>query len=216
MFGSITERPTRHLKMPDDNTTQLQHWLDLIQVGDDDAREALIRHSCERLKRLTRKMLRGYPRLRRWEETDDVLQDTLLRLDRCLKDVKPDSVQYFFGLAATQIRRSLIDLTRHHFGPEGDAAHYQSDNADKCGKGIVTQKADLSVEPKTLDAWRDFHEQVERLPDKEREVFHLIWYDGLLQQEVASVLNVDLRTVKRHWQSARIMMHDALDGKCPE
>jgi len=64
--------------MADSNTTQIQRWLDLLQTGDEAARDALVRHSCDRLTRLTRKMLRGYPRLRRWEETDDVLQNALL------------------------------------------------------------------------------------------------------------------------------------------
>jgi RNA polymerase sigma-70 factor (ECF subfamily) len=54
------------------------------------------------------------------------------------------------------------------------------------------------------------------LPDKEREVFNLLWYEGLSQQEAASVLSIDVRTVKRHWQSARIMIYEALDGRCPE
>ena len=206
----------RHLEMSDDSTTQLQRWLDLIQLGDDDAKDALIRHSLERLKRLTRKMLKGYPRLRRWEQTDDVLQNAMLRLHQSLVAVKPDSVQHFFAFAATQIRRSLIDLARHHFGPEGDAAHHETDHGNTEKPEIVAQAVDETMEPRTLDAWCDFHEQVGRLPDKERDVFYLIWYDGLSQKEVASVLNVDVRTVKRHWQSARVTLFEALDGESPE
>lgn len=202
--------------MPNDSTTQLQQWLNLIQLGDDASRNALIQHSCERLKRLTRKMLRGYPRLRRWEQTDDVFQNALVRLYRSLAEVKPESVPQFFSLAATQIRRSLIDLSRHHFGPEGEAAHHNTDHADEGRQGIVAGAADPSLEPTTLEQWGAFHEQVERLPDKEREVFNLLWYEGFTQQEVASVLSVDVRTVKRRWQSARILIYEALDGKCPE
>ena len=81
--------------MAEGNTTQIRQCLDLLQVGDEKARDALIQHSCERLMRLTRKMLKGYPRLRRWEQTDDVLQNALLRLHRSLADVKPESVPQF-------------------------------------------------------------------------------------------------------------------------
>lgn len=214
MWGCETKTPNGGTAMPDDSTTQLQRCLDLIQLGDNAARDALIRHSCERLRRLTRKMLKGYPKLRRWEQTDDVLQNAMLRLYRSLAEVRPESVQQFFSLASTQVRRSLIDLARHHFGPEGEAAHHDTDDAGE--HGIVAQAVDGAVEPRTLDQWTAFHEQVERLPEKERGVFNLLWYEGLSQQEAASVLAIDVRTVKRRWQSARIMIYEALDGRCPE
>src|SRR5947209_969226 len=86
-------------------TAQLQRCLELMRGGDDSARAELIHHACERLRALTHKMLKAYPHLRRWEQTDDVLQNALLRLYRCLADVKPDSVRLLFSLAATQIRR---------------------------------------------------------------------------------------------------------------
>ena len=140
----------------------------------------------------------------------------MLRLYRSLADVKPELVPQFFSLAATQIRRSLIDLARHHFGPEGEAAHHETDHAEAEGKGIVAQAVDATMEPRTLDQWTSFHEQVDRLPEKDREVFNLLWYGGLSQEEAALVLDVDVRTVKRRWQSARMTMYDALDGRCPE
>ena len=71
-------------------------------------------------------MFRNYPHLRRWEQTDDVFQTAALKLHRSLAEVKPESVRQFFGLAATQIRRTLIDLARHHYGPEGSAANQES------------------------------------------------------------------------------------------
>ncbi len=40
--------------------------------------------ACERLTRLARKMLKDFGRVRRWEETDDVVQNALLRLYRTL------------------------------------------------------------------------------------------------------------------------------------
>jgi len=45
-----------------------------VRDGDDEAREELIQLSYERLKRLARKMLKQFPSVRRWEETDDVFQ----------------------------------------------------------------------------------------------------------------------------------------------
>ena len=148
--------------------------------------------------------------MRRWEQTDDVLQNALLRLHRSLKEVKPNSVPEFLGLAATQIRRSLIDLARHHFGPRGDAARHETDRSGEERGSLVKHHPDRTYEPQSLQQWSNFHEQVEALPDREREVFNLLWYDGLDQSEVASVLAIDVRTVKRRWRSARMMIREAM------
>jgi len=193
------------------NTTELQSWLDRMEAGDESAREELIRHSCERLRRLTRKMLKRFPKLRRWEQTDDVLQNSLFRLHRSLRDVQPQSTRHFFALATTQIRRELIDLTRHHFGSMGHAANYQTDEKGEDRSAIREPLA----QPTTLEEWSDFHQQVETLPDQEQEVFNLLWYEGLTQDEAASVLEVNVRTVKRRWQSARYLLYEALDGEPP-
>jgi RNA polymerase sigma factor (sigma-70 family) len=199
-----------------DNTTQLQRLLDCLQRGDETARDALIRHSCDRLLRLTRKMLRGFPRLRRWEQTDDVLQNAMLRLHRSLSEIKPRSVPEYLGLAATQIRRSLIDLARHHFRAQGDAAHHQTDDIC-CERGsLIQNQPDRSSEPKTIEQWSNFHEHIEGLPTQEREVFNLLWYQGLEQAEAARVLGVDARTIRRRWRSARIMIVESTGGEPPE
>ena len=41
-------------------------------------------------------MLRGYPHLQRWEQTDDVYQTALLRLHQALSQVTPESAQHFW------------------------------------------------------------------------------------------------------------------------
>ena len=80
------------------HTTQLQHWLDLMRVGDNQARERLIEHTCERLRLITRKMLRASPKLHRWEETDDVFIAAVTKLYRSLDAVQPESVRRFLQL----------------------------------------------------------------------------------------------------------------------
>jgi RNA polymerase sigma-70 factor (ECF subfamily) len=204
------------LFMNEGNTTQLQRHLDLLRAGDERARDVLIQRSCQQLERLTRKMFKSYPRLHRWEQTDDVLQDALMRLHRSLAEVQPESVPQFLGLAATQIRRSLIDLSRHHFGPEGHAARHHTDGNATDRNGVVNQEAERTAEPTSLEGWSTFHQCVEKLPEKERETFDLIWYQRLSQSEAANSLGVDLRTIKRRWRSAKEMIRDALDGQSPE
>jgi DNA-directed RNA polymerase specialized sigma24 family protein len=58
-----------------------------FQRGDAAALEELIRRTSERLGRLARKMLRGFPAVRAREQTDGVLQNALVRLARSLREV---------------------------------------------------------------------------------------------------------------------------------
>jgi len=98
--------------MADQSTAHLQRCLERLRAGDSTARAELLNSACERLQRLTHKMLQDYPRVRRWEETGDVCQNALIRLCRTLETISPESVRDFYRLAALQVRRELIDLAR--------------------------------------------------------------------------------------------------------
>lgn len=193
----------------DRGTTQRLHgWLERLRRGHVEARNEVVEHACGRLRLLTRRMLRGYPGVRRWSETDDVLQGAMIRLHRSLAEVRPESVRQFYGLAATQIRRELLDLARRFNGPEGLAANHHTDGGEASRKKS-------GGEPESLEDWSTFHGRVEALPDDEREVFSLLWYEGLTQPEAASILGVSLATLKRRWQSARLSLHRAMNGEPP-
>lgn len=196
-------------------TTQLQGCLDRLRGGDASARDELFRRVVGRLERLTRKMLKGYPGVRRWAETDDVLQSALVRLLRALEDVRPASTRDFFALTAAQIRRELIDLARHFYGPEGPGAKHASRDGSNGESGPWPDPVDLSHEPSALAGWREFHEQVRRLPPEEREVVDLLFYQELPQAEAAALLNVTVRTVQRRWHAALLKLHDILKGRWP-
>ena len=193
-------------------TVELQRWLEVLRSGDERGRRELINHACERLRKLTRRMLKEFPRVGRWEQTDDVLQNALMRLYRALADVTPDSLWHFYSLATLQIRRELLDLARHYLGPEGQAAKHDT-GGDECG--LLEQPADREAGPVSLSEWTNFHQQAGALPEEEREVFNLLWYEKLSQQEAAAVLGVHIRTVKRRWRNARILLHDALTDSSP-
>ena len=77
------------------------------------------------------------------------------------------------------------------------------------------QEAVDDTEPDDISAWAEFHEQVERLPEAEREVFSLLWYDGLSQDEASQLLDTSVRTIKRRWQTARFLLFNALHGNSP-
>jgi RNA polymerase sigma-70 factor (ECF subfamily) len=193
---------------------QLAGLLDLARSGDQTARQRLVEHACERLRGLARKMLRRYPKVRRWEETDDVFVEAVTRLHRSLATVQPESPRHFYNLAATQIRRVLVDLARKHYGPEGLGSHHDTAARSPDGEAPPRyERADVSGEPSGLAEWSEFHEQVEALSGEEREVFNLIWYEQMSQEEAAEVLGVTVRTVRRRWQEARYRLQKARLGE---
>jgi RNA polymerase sigma-70 factor (ECF subfamily) len=195
------------------HTMQLAGLLDLVRAGDQTARQRLVEHCCERLRGLARKMLRRYPKVRRWEETDDVFVESVVRLHRALATVQPESPRHFYNLAAAQMRRVLVDLARRYYGSEGIGSHH--DTAARNLDGDVQpryERTDVSGEPSGLAEWREFHEQVETLPDEERDVFNLVWYEEMTQEQAAEVLGTTVRTVRRWWRNARYRLQKARLG----
>lgn len=195
MFGAVT-------------TAFVQGCLDRLKGGDAAARSELLRGSADRLLDHTRRMLRQFAAVQRWEQTDDVCQNAMIRLCRALDAVVPPTPLDFFKLAATQIRRELIDLARHYRGPRGVGANHQS----MTSLGAV---GDAAGDPVRFQQWVAFHEAAGGLPDDLRAVFDLVWYQGLTQEDAAGVLGVSVRTVKSRWRDARLALHDRLGGELP-
>jgi RNA polymerase sigma factor (sigma-70 family) len=173
-----------------------------LRAGDPSARNDLIAHTEGRLRELASRMLRGFPRVARWEQTDDVFQNAMIRLCRALDADTPQSVRHFFNLVTQHIRWELHDLADRHGGPLGHGANHQTDRSGAALSGVVG----LESGPAELEDWADFHRRVKALPDEEREVVELHWYGGLSHAEAAEVLGVSDRTVKRRWMSARLAL----------
>src|SRR5262249_48881851 len=154
------------------------------------------------LEELARKMFRRYPNVRIWTDLEDVLQEATLRLIRSLDQMEiPASTREFYGLAALQIRRELIDLARHHASSKGQRAVLQSCLRDPEDTPTIDGVAE-SEDPAELERWVMFHRLVEELPLEERETVGLLYYHGWKQADVAELFTVSERTVRRRWDSA--------------
>jgi len=196
----------------------IEGWLRQLRAGDDQARKELLNCACQRLTHLTRKMLKGFGRVKRWEQTDDVVQNALLRLYRSLAEVQPAGAVEFYRLAAVNIRRELLDLAKHYYGPRGLGANYASiaKGPDQSQAEPAFDQPAAGDDPGRLAAWTAFHAQVEQLPAEEKEVFDLLWYQELSQAEAAALLQVSERTIKRRWAAARLRLHESLGGQLPD
>jgi RNA polymerase sigma-70 factor (ECF subfamily) len=214
-FGSRTPKGLKIMKDNAGYTTHLNALLDRWSAGDQLALDELISHTQDRLQRMASRMLAGKPHVGRWNQTDDVLQNALVRLHRSLKDVKPDSKRAFNGLAAQQIRRELCDMARSLYGPFGHGRHHKtgagqasSDENDRPQYEAVAPETD-SIDSFEMTA---FHESVGRLADEEKEAFELIFYQGMSQAEVAELLGVSDRTIKRRFRAAKLSLNALLNS----
>ncbi|MFO0959403.1 MAG: sigma-70 family RNA polymerase sigma factor [Isosphaeraceae bacterium] len=195
--------------------TEIRIPLERHRAGDPAAREELLAVAADRLTRLARKMLRMNPRVARWEQTDDVVQDAALQLFRALETIRPESERSFFNLAALKIRHTLIDMARHYHGPQGAGAHHESLTRDAEASPQVAGPADQTHDPAPLAAWTEFHRAIDALPDEDRELFDLLWYHDQTQAEAARILGITERVLGTRWRQARIRLHRALGDALP-
>ena len=201
------------MKNRPDHTTQIQAHIDRLLAGDESARAELVQCTWDRLLKLTRQISLDYPPVRRWEQTDDIFQNASIRIWKALEKVPLKNARHFLRLAAEKIRFELIDLVRHYQGPLGQGRNHQTQLPQRESQTSMTpaDRGIVTNDPSKVAQWADIHTQVEKLPDELKEVFDLIWYHDLLQSEVAQMLGVDVRTIKRRWRQARLELQTLLN-----
>jgi RNA polymerase sigma-70 factor (ECF subfamily) len=183
--------------MAEIHTTTLRDLIARFQAGDNSALDSLIRRTEERLAQFARRMLAGFPAVRAREQVEDVLQNSLIRLTRALRQENPKSVQDFFGLATMHIRRALLDLARSH--ARRPTANLTTDPTDRAGDN-----------PTELDRWTALHEAAGRLPAELREVFGCTFYHSWTQNQIAELLGISDRQVRRLWVEACLRLKEAI------
>jgi RNA polymerase sigma factor (sigma-70 family) len=208
---------------PDDtNAGEMARLLERLQGGDLGARNRIIELCSDRLRLIAHRMLARFPKVRRWDDTDDVFQNAALRLHQALGRTQPESPRGIMALAATQLHRELIDLARRYAGPMSFAA-YHATRAPGVGDDSSSSGAARPPGPEavaesgedSLERWTLFHEAIAKLPGELREVFHLVWYLGVDQKSIATLLDCSERTVKTRWREARETVRAALGGQPP-
>jgi len=196
---------------------ELTTCLQRLAAGDLAARDELIAVACERMRHIAHRMLQRFPTVRRWDQTDDIVQNAAMRLYRALGDVAPQSVRHFTGLVAIQIRRELLDLAKKYAGPESHAANHQTNHPRANGEGrAAVDDVSAPTEPTgDMEKWSQLHVAAASLPEDERELFHMVWYLGLKQDHAAQLLECSVRTVKRRWETAKQLIGEAMNGVSP-
>jgi RNA polymerase sigma-70 factor (ECF subfamily) len=183
----------------------------LCALGDGPNRDATIRalleRAVERLRILCGGLLRrSYPRLTRPPlnvDTVEILGGVVERLLRALREVKPETVRQFFALANQHLRWELNALARRlDQEPVAEALPDTLKAADP---------SDSHVGPDG----RRILEEIDRLPEEEREVFELVHLQAFTHAEVAETLGVATKTVQRRLNRALVVLAERLHDVQP-
>lgn len=190
MSGSQRERS---------EVTQLLHaW----RAGHPDAGEKLLECIYAELKRLAGSQLRG-------ERAGHTLQTTALVHEAYLRLLDQRGVDWrdrahFFGLAATMMRRVLVDhararQARKRSRPEGDTL-------------TLSTRHGTDVELLDLD---DALARLQSSYPRQAKVVEMRYFADLEIEEIAECLEVSAATVKRDWQFARAWLASDLSPAAP-
>lgn len=193
---------------PFKTSTGVRTILTRLREGERSAIDPLFSKCFWRVRQLAHRMFLAHKSLHHFEEGDDLLQETLIRLHQAVVKLKPDSTRAFMALALQHTRWALRDLAREmrkskETYPLGDRGTKIPDHHIPAG------------EPESLLDWEFFHQQVENLAHEERIVFEARFYGGLTFEETADVLGLSLRTVKRRWKVAARQLTQFFENDWP-
>jgi RNA polymerase sigma factor (sigma-70 family) len=197
----------------DDQVEAIERCIGRLNAGDAAARAELLECAYAGLLIAVGKKLKHFARLARWEQPEDVRQDAAMKMWGALKDISPRTADEFWAMAGEQVRRVLLDLARHHFGPRRHAAY--TDLPEQIG-AFPAESADDNRDAINLDRWTALHEQIAQLPDDERKVVLAVWYCSLSLEAAARALGISADTAQRRWKTARIRLRAVLKGERPD
>ena len=185
-------RPAREI------TEELRDWSQNVHQ---DSADALLKLVYAELHRQAHRYLQK-------ERAGHTLQTTALVHEAYLKLINQKSVawesrSHFFAIAATMMRRILIDYakTKHRVRRGGVNSDLPIENA------LTISVSETDYDLLALD------EALNRLAAKEEQlakVVELRFFSGLDVIETAEVLGVSESTVKRDWQLAKAWLHREL------
>jgi RNA polymerase sigma factor (TIGR02999 family) len=178
---------------PQHEVTQiLQQW----SAGDHEAPARLMPLVYNELRRLARSYLHR-------ENREHTLQPTALVHEAYLRMVDQTRVSWqnrahFYGIAASMMRRVLVDHAR------GRAAGKRGGAAIR----LSTDDIQIPIEERAADfvALDEALEELAKFDERKCRIVELRFFGGLTDEEIAEVLGISTRTVLRDWKTARLWL----------
>lgn len=183
-------------KQNHDITDILEQW----QAGDESAAMRLFPLVYEELKRQARKYLSQ-------ERSNHTLQPTALVHEAFLRLANHSPLTasnriHFFGIASRVMRQVLIDYARHHKAEKRGGA-----GEDYSIESIELIPGKPNADLLELDAAL---EKLKGIDERKSSVVDMRFFGGLKEKEIAEVLGVTEKTVRRDWQFAKVWLYREL------
>jgi RNA polymerase sigma factor, sigma-70 family/RNA polymerase sigma factor, TIGR02999 family len=147
------------------------------------------------------------------ERRDHTLQPTALINQAYLRIAQQGHVEWqnhahFIGFAANVMRRVLVDHAREHNAAMRGGKQVRVD----LDEGIAISK-ETSPEILLLE---DALCRLEKLNPRQAQVVEMRYFGGLSVEEVAGVLGIATRSVKRDWSLARMWLFEEIQKGTPQ
>ena len=196
MLPGVARSIIKHMAGPTGEITQL---LNRAALGAEPERDRLAELVYADLRRIASHIMSR-------ERKDHTLQPTVLATDAYLRLVDHtnnwENRAHFFAAAAQAIRRILID-------------HGRKKRSLKRGgvmQRVDLEKADIPIEAHDeLLALDEALHRLEVLDKRQAKIVELRYFGGLTDEEVAEVIRMSVRTVKREWSVARAWLYAELN-----
>ena len=176
-------------------TELLQAW----RAGDTGARDRLVDAVYPELRAIAGRQLANERRNHTLQPTA-LVNEAYLRLGGVAR-VDWQNRTHFVRIVARLMRDILVDHARRRHAAKRDGGI----RVTLTGIDIPEHSADLDVV--RLDAALA---QLEELDAEKARIVELRYFGGLTIEETADALDSSPATVKRHWQAARVWLHEAL------
>jgi RNA polymerase sigma factor (TIGR02999 family) len=180
--------------------SEVTQILDRVQKGDSKASEQLLPLVYEELRKLAAaKMARELPG--QTLQATALVHEAWLRLGGENQGAWQNRA-HFLGAAAEAMRRILVENARRKLRLKRGAGHERVELEESGISGPIEDDKVLQVNAalESLAA----HD-----PDK-AEIVKLRFFVGLTNEEIAALLNVNEKTVRRHWEAAKVLLFQAI------
>jgi RNA polymerase sigma factor (TIGR02999 family) len=178
----------RHMSTAGDVTRLLQR----VKAGDPHAAEELVPLVYEELRRLARHYMRR-ERPGHLLQTTALVNEAYIRMAALQSDIHDRS--HFFALAAQQMRRILVDHAREQLSQKRGAGTRPLELNEE----IMT----LGQPPETIRALDEALEDLAKLDQRQARIVEMRFFAGLTEEEIALVMGLSSRTIKRDWIMAK-------------
>jgi len=182
------------------NVTQL---LKDAQDGNETALNALFPLVYDELRRLASLRMKA-------ERGNHTLQPTALVHEVYMRLIDQHSVDWnnrlhFFSLASEMMRRILVThaIAKKTDKRGGELTHLALDEAIGFPQNNEVDFADLD----------EALNELEKFAPRQAKVVEMRFFAGLTVEEVAQVMNLDERTIKRDWRSAKAWLYERMKNE---